>query len=91
MNQMKKMMMEKMMSAMVKPEDMPQMMGAMMDRMFSRMSSEDRIAFVTTMMPKYPSLIFAEIDPEAKEKLAREMMSKMVSILEGQITQKRPS
>ncbi|MHB1142374.1 MAG: hypothetical protein ACYC1T_11550 [Sulfuricaulis sp.] len=90
MNQMKKMM-EKMMSAMVKPEDMPQMMGAMMDRMFSQMSSEDRIAFVTTMMPKCLSLIFAEIGPEAKEKLPREMIGKMVSILEGQINQKTSS
>ncbi len=90
MNPMKEMM-EKMMSAMVKPEDMPHMMGAMMDRMFSQMTSEDRIAFVSTMMPKCLSLIFAEIDPAAKEKLAREMMGKMVSILEGQIKQKPSS
>lgn len=90
MNPMKEMM-ERMMSAMVKPEDMPQMMGAMMDRMFSQMSSEDRIAFVSTMMPKCLGLIFAEIDPAAKEKLAREMMGKMVSILEGPIKQKPSS
>lgn len=90
MNPMKEMM-EKMMSAMVKPEDMPQMMGTMMDRMFSKMSTEDRVAFVTTMMPRCLSLIFAEMDPAAKEKLAREMIGKMASILEGQIKQKPSS
>jgi hypothetical protein len=83
--------MERMMSAMVKPEDTPQMMGAMMDRMFSQMSSEDRIAFVSTMMPKCLSLIFAEMAPAAKEKLAGEMIGKMTSILEWQLEQKQPS
>jgi hypothetical protein len=63
----------------------------MMDRMFSQMSSEDRIAFVSTMMPKCLSLIFAEMDAAAKEKLAGEMIGKMTSILEGQLEQKQPS
>ncbi|RZD15691.1 MAG: hypothetical protein EVJ46_09195 [Candidatus Acididesulfobacter guangdongensis] len=74
--------MEKMMSAMVKPEDMPQMMNAMMDKMFQGMTPEDRSAFVSNMMPKCLNMTFSELDADAKAKLAKEMMEKMMSIFE---------
>ncbi len=80
--------MEKMMSAMVKPEDMPQMMNAMMDKMFQGMTPEDRSAFVSTMMPKCLNMTFAELDADAKVKLAKEMMEKMMSIFEAQVKNK---
>ncbi len=76
---------EKMMTGMMKPEDIPQMMNTMMDKMFSSMTVEDRIQFVTTMMPKCLNMVFADISPEAKEKLAREMINKMMSIFKDQL------
>ncbi len=80
-----KKMMENMMTAMMKSEDMPQMMNTMMDKMVSAMTVEDRIQFVTTMMPKCLNMIFAELSPEEKEKLAREMINNMVSIFKDQL------
>ncbi len=79
-------MMEKMMTGMMKSEDMPQMMNTMMDKMFSAMTVEDRIQFVTTMMPKCLNMIFAELSPEEKDKLAREMINKMLSIFQEQVS-----
>ncbi|MDF1611361.1 hypothetical protein [Stygiobacter electus] len=78
-------MFERMMSGMMKPEDMPQMMDTMMDKMFLSMSAEDRIQFVTTMMPKCLNMIFSELDLTAREKLAREMINKMANIFEEQL------
>lgn len=78
-------MMEKMMSMMMKPEDMPEMMNMMMDKMFSEMSVEDRIQFISTMMPKCLNLIFAELDADSKERVAREFMSRMSEKLEDQL------
>ncbi|NOX17486.1 MAG: hypothetical protein GXO87_04285 [Chlorobi bacterium] len=78
-------MMEKMMSGMMKPEDMPKMMDSMMDNMFSKMSAEDRIQFVSEMTPKCINTIFSEIDSDAKQNLAREMLGKMASIFEEQL------
>ena len=70
-----KKMMEAVMTGMMKPEDLPRMM----DRMLSAMSAEDRVQFVTTMMPKCLNTVLGQLSPEAKEKLAREMMDKMTS------------
>ncbi len=83
---MMKEMMEKMMSGMMKPEDMPKMMDSMMNNMFSQMSSEDRIQFVSTMMPKCLGMIFSELDSVAKEKLAKEMVNNMMAIFKEQLT-----
>lgn len=77
--------MEKMMSMMMKPEDMPEMMNMMMDKMFSEMSGEDRIEFISTMMPKCLNLIFAELDADSKERVAREFMGRMSEKLEDQL------
>ena len=68
------------MLGMMKPENMPQMMGTMIDNMFSQMSTEDRMAFVSNMMPKCLNMIFSKIDSESKENLAREMMEKMMGV-----------
>ncbi len=78
-------MMEKMMSAMMKPEDMPGMMNMMLDKMFSQMSGEDRIQFISTMMPKCLDMIFAELDADAKERVAREFLGRMSRKLEDQL------
>lgn len=69
-------MMGKMMSGMMKPEDMPEMM----DKMFSQMSIDDRIQFVSTMMPKCLGMILSEFDSEAKGKLEKEMTNKMMFV-----------
>ena len=70
---------------MMKPEDMPPMMNAMMGKMFSGMSVEDRKEFVATMMPTCLKMMFAELDPGSREKLAREMLDKMVSVFKEQL------
>ena len=79
-------MMERIMTGVMKPEDMPQMMNAMMDKMFSAMSAEERIQFVTMMIPKCLNMVFAELGPEEKEKLAREMTNKMISAFKEQLS-----
>ena len=79
-------MMENMMTAMMKSEDMPQVMNTMMDKMFSAMTVEDRIQFATTMMPKCLNMIFAELSPGEKEKLAREMINNMMSVFKDQLS-----
>ncbi len=71
---------------MMKSEDMPQLMNTMMDKMFSAMTVEDRIQFATTMMPKCLNMIFAELSPKEKEKLAREMINNMMSIFKDQLS-----
>ena len=58
-----------------------------MDNMFSDMSQEDRIQFALTMMPKCLNMIFSELEPDAKERLAKEMTNKMIAIFEEQLTQ----
>ena len=78
-------MMEKMMSGMMKPEDMPQMMDTMMEKMLGQMSADDRMAFIGAMMPKCLNMIFSELDSDAKQNLAREMITTMMSIFEGQL------
>ena len=55
---------------MMKPEDMPAMMNAMMDRMFSSMTTEDRMRFVTTRMPRCLGLIMADMTAEERKTLA---------------------
>lgn len=46
---------------------------------------EDRIQFVTTMMPKCLNMIFREIDLDKKVSLAQEMVTQMISIVKEQI------
>ncbi len=81
-------MMQKMMSGMVKAEDMPEMMGTMMENMFSKMTTEDRMKFVSTMMPNCLNMIFAELNESSKQKLAKEMLNKMTDIFASKITKK---
>ena len=53
-----------------------------MTQIFSEMTAEDKMQFVSNMMPRCIGMIFAEIDKDAKVKLAKEMLEKMVAILE---------
>lgn len=76
---------EKMMSGMVKPEDMPQMMDSMMSHVFESMTTEDRIQFITTMMPKCMNMLFSEMDKDAKERLAKGMLDNLAGVLKGQL------
>jgi hypothetical protein len=77
-------MMEKMMTRMAKPEDMPGMMNVMMDRMFSGMTADDRMRFVTTMMPKCLGMIMTGMTPEERQKLAREMVDRLVALFKAE-------
>ena len=81
---MMKSMMEKMMTGVMGPKDMPPMMNAMMEKMFSSMSVEDRKEFVTSMMPNCVKMMFAELNSSSKEKLAREILEKMIAVLKEQ-------
>ncbi|TAM79622.1 MAG: hypothetical protein EPN47_17625 [Acidobacteria bacterium] len=82
---MMKEMMEKVMDQMAKPEDMPDMMNAMMEQMLRGMTADERIRFVTTMMPKCLGMIMAEMKPEDRQKLAREMVDRLVAVFQAQV------
>lgn len=73
------------MAGMVKPEDMPVMMNAMMDRMFSTMPTEDRMRFVTTMMPRCLGLIMADMTARERKALATTLVEKLVSALKDEV------
>ncbi|RIV20851.1 hypothetical protein D2Q93_11315 [Alicyclobacillaceae bacterium I2511] len=73
-------MMEKVMSGMMKPEDMPKMMDSMMSHMFESMSVEDRIEFVTTMMPKCLNILLSEVDGESRIRLAKGMLDNLAGV-----------
>lgn len=77
-------MMEKMMSGMMKPEDMPHMMETMMDNIFTQMTAKDRIAFMENMMPRCMSMMFAELDADAKKSVASAMLLRMSDELNKQ-------
>lgn len=66
----------------MKPEDIHDIMKTMMSKMFSGMSTEDRVQFCTTMMPRCLAKVFAGVSPEAKEKLKKEMANKLTSMFE---------
>jgi hypothetical protein len=51
---------------MMKPEDMPRMMETMMDSVFKEMSVEDRVAFMQNMMPRCMTMMFSELDLNAR-------------------------
>jgi hypothetical protein len=67
--------------AVAQPEDMASMMNAIMDRMFRGMTTDDRIRFVTTMMPKCLGMVMAEMPREERQKLAREMVGSCSSTI----------
>ena len=77
--------MEKMMSGMMKPEDMPDMIETTMDGVFKEMSTEDRINFMQNMMPRCMTMMFSELDPEARQALAKAMLQRMQDELKGQL------
>ncbi|MEA1888547.1 MAG: hypothetical protein U9N50_02025 [Pseudomonadota bacterium] len=75
----------KMMSGMMKPEGMPHMMETMMDSVFKEMATEDRVGFMQNMMPRCMSMMFSELEPEARKDLAGAMLNRMVDELKGQL------
>jgi hypothetical protein len=83
-------MMEKMMARMAKPEDMLGMMNAMMDRMFSGMTTDDRIRFMTTMMTQCLAVVMAQMTPEERQKLAREMVDRLVALFQAETGKQSP-
>ena len=78
-------MMEKVMSGMMKPEDMPKMMNSMMSHVFESMSVEDRIEFMTTMMPRCLNMLFSEMDSESRARLAKGMLDNLAGVLKDQL------
>lgn len=49
------------------------------------MSSENRIEFVSSMVPKCLKMIFSEIEPAARQSLAKEMVNKMMLSFQEQL------
>lgn len=75
---------EKMISGMMKPEDMPHMMESMVDSVFKEMTPEDRINFMQNMMPRCMSMMFSELEPDARRDLAGAMLNRMADELKSQ-------
>jgi len=73
--------MEKMMSGMMKPEDMPHMI----DSVFMEMLAKDRMAFMQKMMPRCMSMIFSELEPDARKDLAGSMLKGVSEELKSQL------
>lgn len=66
------------------------MMNVMMDRMFSGMTTDDRMRFVTTMMPKCLGMIMTGMTPEERQKLAREMVDRLVALFQAETGTQAP-
>jgi len=49
------------------------------------MEAQDRIEFVTTMMPRCINTVLDGLDSESRNNLAREMMGKMMSIFKEEL------
>ena len=48
------------------PEDIPRMMENMMDSVFKETSTEDRVNFMQNMMPRCMTMMFSELDLNAR-------------------------
>ena len=49
------------------------------------MTPEDRIGFMQNMMPRCMSMMFSELDPDARKDLAGAMLKRMMDELKGQL------
>ncbi len=78
--------MEKIMKMMGK-ENMPKMMETMMGEIFKDMNVENRLNFVSKMIPLCIGNIFANIGKEERIKLATAMLGKLKEELEKQSEQ----
>ena len=75
-------------------DDMRKMMGnamgsampTMMDKMFSAMSPEQRVEFVTTMMPSCLTMVLESLDQSGRERLARNMINSFTRLAEHYLT-----
>ena len=66
---------------------MSNMMGSampqMMDKMFSAMPPEQRVEFVTTMMPRCLTMVLDSLDQPGRERLARDMIDSFARLAEN--------
>ena len=75
-------------------DDMRTMMGnimgsampPMMDKMFSAMPPEQRVEFVTTMMPRCLEIVLNSLDQPGRERLARDMIDSFTRLAERYLT-----
>jgi len=49
------------------------------------MSTEDRMNFMRNMMPRCMSMMFSELEPDARKDLAEAMLKRMMDELKGQL------
>ncbi|MDA8365947.1 MAG: hypothetical protein M0Z62_03185 [Actinomycetota bacterium] len=64
----------------VPPDQMRAMMGEMMQTVFAGMTLDDRIAFVTAMLPQCLGAMFDNLEAPARERLAIAMAEQMASV-----------
>lgn len=69
-----------------KPENMKEIMPIIMDRMFSGMNAIEHMEFISTMMPKCLENILSNLDSDSRSKLAKELLERILNILEKQKT-----
>ena len=75
-------------------DDMRKMMGnamgsampQMMDKMFSAMPPEQRVEFVTTMMPRCMTIVLDSLDQPGRKRLARDMIESFARLAERYLT-----
>ena len=72
--------------SLAKPENMKEIMPMIMDRMFSGMNAIERMEFISTMMPKCLENILSNLDSDSRSKLAKELLERILNILEKQKT-----
>ncbi len=64
----------------VPPDQMRAMMGEMTQTVLAGMTLDDRIAFVTSMLPQCLGAMFDNLGPPARERLATAMAEEMASV-----------
>lgn len=80
-------------------DDMRTMMGnamgsampQMMDKMFSAMLPEQRVEFVTTMMPRCLAIVLDSLDQPGRERLAGDMIASFTRLAENYLTFDAPA
>jgi hypothetical protein len=73
----------------VKPDQVQQTMGAMMETLLSRMPVEDRIAFVSAMLPRCLDAMFANLDDAGRERLALAMADRITEAAAPRMADRR--
>lgn len=71
-------------------DDMKKMMGnmmssampSMMDKMFQAMPADQRVEFVTTMMPRCLTMVLDSLDQPGRERMARDVINSFTRLAE---------